>query len=355
MNSASLNLLSSLTEADGVSGDEGEVRRIFMEELKDRAELIRDRMGGLIFRREGTAAGPKVMLAAHTDEIGFMVRTITKEGYLKFVTVGGWWNHIIPGQRVQVRTPGGKLFGVIGSKSPHLLKEKERNKILKLDDMAVDVGASSKAEAEEMGFAPGQWIAPHSPFFTMNDGKILGGKAFDDRAGCAMVIETMKAVEGFPCTLYGAATVQEEVGLRGARTAAAVVDPDVAVILEGAPASDTYGKNGDDDQSVLGKGVQIRFFDPTMIANPGLRQFMVDVAKEEGIPYQILVRDKGGTDAGRIHLHGRGVPTVVLAVPVRYAHSGNCLIHADDYTNAVRLLKAAVLRLDAATVEGFLA
>lgn len=355
MDSASLELLSRLTEADGVSGDESEIRRIFIEELKDRAELIRDRMGGLIFRREGEAKSPRVMLAAHTDEIGFMVRTVTKSGYLRFVTVGGWWNHIIPGLRVRVRTPGGKLNGVIGCKSPHLLKEKEKNKILKLDDMAVDVGASSKEEAEAMGIAPGQWIAPYSPFFTMNGGAILGGKAFDDRAGCAMVIETLKGVDRFPCTLFGAATVQEEVGLRGARTAATVVDPDVAVILEGAPASDTYGKNGDDDQSVLGKGVQIRFFDPTMIANPGLRQFMVSVAEDEGIPYQILVRDKGGTDAGRIHLHGQGVPSVVLAVPVRYAHSGNCLIHADDYANAVRLLQAAVKRLDAATVAGFTA
>jgi endoglucanase len=163
----------------------------------------------------------------------------------------------------------------------------------------------------------------------------------------------MRELDGFPCTLYGAATVQEEVGLRGARTAAAVVDPDVAIILEGAPASDTYGSDREDGQGILGGGVQIRFFDPTMIANQGLRRLMIETAESEKIPYQVLVRDKGGTDAGRIHLHGRGVPSIVLAVTVRYAHSPTGLIHADDYESALRLLKAAVMKLDEGTVSGF--
>lgn len=353
MNSASIDLLKRLTEANGVSGDESAVRAIFLEELEDRAEVIRDRMGGIILHRKGTAAAPRIMLDAHTDEIGFMVRSVTREGFVKFVTIGGWWNHIIPGTPVNISTPNGVVPGLIGSKSPHLLSAAEKNTVLQVSDMVVDIGAPSDGAAAEMGVAPGQWIVVDSSFRTMNQGKILAGKAFDDRAGCALLIEAMKELDGFPCALYGSGTVQEEVGLRGARTAAAVIEPDAAIILEGAPAADTYGSDRDDGQGFLGKGVQIRLFDPTMIANPGLGRFMIETAEAEGIPYQLLVRDKGGTDAGEIHLHGRGVPAVVLAVSVRYAHSPIGLIHADDYDAALRLVKAAVMRLDAERVAGF--
>jgi putative aminopeptidase FrvX len=355
MKPTSLALLKRLTEAHAVSGDESEVRRIFLEELRDSAEVFRDRMGGIIFRKEGAAPLPRVMLAAHTDEIGFMVRSITKEGFLRFVTIGGWWNHIIPGTRVHILTPEGKVPGLMGSKPPHLLKPSQRKEVMELEDMAVDIGASSDEEAGEMGVRPGQWIAPEGAFFSMKKQEILAGKAFDDRAGCALMIETMKDVEGFPGTLFGAATVQEEVGLRGARPAAEIVDPDVCIVLEGSPAADSFGNDGSDRQGVLGEGVQIRLFDPTMIPNPGLRDFMLDLAESENIPYQVLVRDAGGTDAGQIHLHGQGVPTIVLAVPVRYAHSPTGFIHADDYDNALALVKAAVMKLDAATVAGFVA
>ncbi len=357
MESPSLELLKKLTEADGVSGNEKEVRRIFLDELGDKAEVIYDRMGGIIFRREGKATGaagmPKVMLAAHTDEIGFMVRSVTPEGYLRIVKIGGWWNHIIPGTRVRVLTPGGKVPGMIGSKPPHLLSPQEKKELLDLKDMAVDIGAADAAEAKEMGVRPGQWVAVESAFTTFGEGKVLAGKAFDDRAGCALVIEAMNELEDFPCTLYGAGTVQEEVGLRGAQTAAEVVDPDVCIVLEGSPASDFFGNGGDDRQGVLGEGVQIRLFDPTMIPNPGLKDFVIELAESEKIPHQFLVRDKGGTDAGKIHLHGRGVPSIVLAVPVRYSHGPTGLIHTDDYDAALRLLKTVVMNLDADRVAGF--
>jgi endoglucanase len=353
MRSASKKLLKRLSEASAVSGDEGEVRRIFLDELEGHAEVVRDRMGGIIFRKEGKASTPRIMLAAHTDEIGFMVRSITKEGFLRFVTIGGWWNHIIPGTRTRVLTPDGAVPGLVGSKPPHLLSSTERKQLMEVKDMAIDIGASSEKEAREMGVRPGQWIAPEGEFFPMKDGRILAGKAFDDRAGCALMIEAIKELEGFPGTLYAAATVQEEVGLRGARPAAEVVSPEVCIVLEGAPAGDSFGNSADDRQGVLGDGVQIRLFDPTMIPNPGLRDFMLDLAEAEGIPYQVLVRDSGGTDAGPIHLHGQGVPTVVLSVPVRYAHSPTGLIHADDYDSALTLIKAAVMRLDADTVASF--
>jgi len=353
MTPPSVELLKRLTEASGVSGNEAEVRSVFVEELTGHAEVIRDRMGGIVFRKEGTSENPRVMLAAHTDEIGFMVRAITREGFIKIVTIGGWWNHIIPGTRVQVLTPEGKITGIIGIKPPHLLNLQEKKEVLELKDMAVDVGAASQEEARAMGIAAGQWIVPVSPFYTQNGGKILAGKAFDDRVGCALVIEVIKHASGFPCTLFGVGTVQEEVGLRGALPAAEVVQPDVCIVLEGSPASDFFGNNHDDCQGVLGDGVQIRLFDPTMIPNPALKQFMLDLAEARKIPYQVLVRDRGGTDAGRIHLHGQGVPTIVLAVPVRYAHSPTGLIHVDDYTNSLRLLMEAVMELDAAKVESF--
>jgi endoglucanase len=350
----SIDLLKRLTEADGVPGFETEVRDAFLDEVGDGVEWIRDRMGSVIAKKPGTSPRPHVMLDCHLDEVGFIVQHITPTGFLKFLPLGGWWGHILPAQRVRVGAAGGKkIMGVIGSTPPHFLPAERRSQVLDVRDMFIDIGASSRAEAESWGVRVGTWAAPYSPFTPLENGDLLLAKAFDNRVGCALCIESVRDASDHPNTLFGSGSAQEEVGLRGARTAAETIDPDVAIVLECPPADDTPGFNPDETQGALGGGVQIRAYDPTMIANPQFVDFTLNVAREESIPHQLTVRASGGTNAGSIHVHDRGVPSVVIGVPARYIHSHTSILHTSDYAAAIRLTRALVTRLDADTVASF--
>lgn len=231
----------------------------------------------------------------------------------------------------------------------------ERDKeMIHLDEMLIDVAARDKAAAEEeLGISVGDYVFAAPSFAQMAGGRLMG-KAFDDRAGCALLVELIEALQGLdhPNTVAAAATVMEEVGLRGARTAAQTVGPDLAIVLEGPPADDVPGMAKDDPQGALGGGVQIRCFDPTMVVHGPLKEFVISVARKESIPYQLVVRDSGGTDAGSIHMTGTGVPSIVLGVPVRYIHSHHCILDLADYEAALKLLTALVSNLDEKTVGG---
>jgi endoglucanase len=289
------------------------------------------------------------------DEVGFLVQNITCDGFLQFVAVGGWWEHSLLSQRVEVRTRrGDKILGVVASRPPHFLPAAQRMQIIPLEQMFIDVGASSREEVErDMGIHLGDPIAPVSAFTPMAREDYYMAKAFDNRVGMAAAIQSGQLLsESFhPNRLILAGTVMEEVGLRGAKTAAFVTQPDVAIILEGPPADDTPGFSRAESQGRLGGGVQIRLFDPTAITNPRLAQLAVQVAKEEGIAHQVTVRRSGGTDAGSIHLAGRGVPCIVLGVPARYIHSHNSIIDINDYLAMVALTTALVRRLDQSQVD----
>ncbi len=335
-------LLRKLSNAHGAPGFENWVRRIFRDELGEGVKS--DRAGDLIYEKQGTSASPRIMIAAHMDEVGLMVQAITSGGLLKFTTLGGWWAHVLPAKRVRVLTrDGSEIPGVIGAKPPHFLSESEREKLLKIEDMFIDVGAASAKEAAAFGIRIGDTVVPDSPFTRMKNPDLLVSKAFDDRAGLGVAIQAAKALGSIshPNSIFAAGTVQEEVGTRGAKTAAFHINPDVAIISEGAPADDLPGTGEDERQCVLGGGVQIRMMDPSAIMNRRLVDFAIDTAEKNGIPYQLAVRRKGGTDAGPIHLHGAGVPSVVLAVPVRYAHTHNTVMNLSDYLAALSL----VLRL----------
>jgi len=357
MREQAIDLLRELTEAHAVPGHEDEVRAVFVDELESCGDLMTDRAGSVFCDLGGK--GPKVLLAGHMDEVGFMVQNITAEGFLQFVTLGGWWEHTVLGQRVEVRTrTGEKILGVVGSRPPHFLPEGQRKQVLPIDQMFIDVGADSRSHVvEEMGISLGDPVAPVSAFTSMAREDLFLAKAFDNRVGMAGVIQAGKvlAESVLPNHLVLGGTVQEEVGLRGARTAAAVVRPDVAILLEGPPADDTPGFSRADAQGRLGGGVQIRMFDPTAIANPRLARLAIEIAEAEGIPHQVTVRRSGGTDAGAIHQANEGIPSLVLGVPVRYIHSHNSVMHLDDYLNMVTLVIALVRRLDEETVEGFTA
>jgi putative aminopeptidase FrvX len=345
-------LLKEITEVPGISGYESEVRGVMRRYLEPVAKIEQDRMGSIIGVRRGTADGPRVMLAGHMDEVGFLVKLVTKEGFLKFVTVGGWWDQVVLAQRVTVLTRSGEVPGVIGAKAPHLLEPEERKKVMPLKDMYIDVGATSKDEVEAMGVRPGDPVIPICPFTIMSNSKSYLGKAWDDRVGCALTIQALEelAKAEHPNTVYGAGTVQEEVGLRGARTSAHLVSPDVGIILEVGIAGDVPGITEGESPEKLGAGPVLMVYDASMIPNLALRNLAMDTAEELGISLQFDAMQRGGTDGGTIHIHAEGVPCIVLGVPSRHIHSHASIIHRSDYDDALRLVVELVQRLDAETV-----
>lgn len=348
-----LEFLKQLTEATGLPGYEHEVRSVLEQAMAPLAELDRDNLGSLIARKVGAQNGPKIMLAGHMDEIGFMVTQITDKGFLRFQTLGGWWEQVMLAQRVVVKTRKGDLPGVIGSKPPHVLTPEDRKKMVEKREMFIDIGVSSKEEAEEKGVLPGDPVVPICPFTVMANEKYLMAKAWDNRFGCAVVVEVLKALqnEPHPNIFYGVATVQEEVGLRGAQTSANAINPDVGFALDVSIAGDTPGMKPNEAMAELGKGPVVMLYDASMISHVGLRNLVLDVAKEQGISVQFDAMAAGGTDAGRIHLNGKGVPSLVLSVPTRYIHSHASIIHRDDFDAVVKLVTAVVKKLDWNTVK----
>ena len=333
-------ILQALSEAFGVSGNESEVREIIIEAVKDHVDEMRvDTMGNLITFKGGTGDSPlKVMVAAHMDEVGLMIVHIEKNGLLRFRKVGGIDDRILPSKVVRIGKD--RIPGVIGAKPVHLLKEEERKRVVKVEDMVIDIGVSSREEAEKL-VKRGDYAAFATPFAELGD--VVKGKAFDDRAGCAVLVELVQ--ERYPSDLYAVFTVQEEVGLRGARVAAYAVAPDVAFALEGTIADDLPKKKDTSPTTRLGAGPAITIMDRSVIADRRLVELLVRTAEEEGIPYQFKQPLVGGTDAGRIHLTREGVPSAVVSVPCRYIHAPACLLSLTDFENTVRLMKGALARL----------
>ncbi|MEN6438880.1 MAG: M42 family metallopeptidase [Syntrophobacter sp.] len=346
-------LLRELSEVHGVPGHEQEVRSLVRRELEGFGEIERDRVGSIVCRCGDV--GPRLMLAAHLDEIGFMVTHITEEGFLKFLPLGGWWDQVLLGQRVLIKSHKGDLPGVIGAKPPHVLSEEERKKIVDLKSMYIDVGAVSRSQVEEAGVRLGDPVVPDAPFMSLMGGAVYMGKAFDDRAGLSLMIETVRhfAKAPHPNILYGAGTVMEEVGLRGAKTCAGLVDPNVAIILESDICGDVPGIKPEESTVKLGAGPSLVLLEARMIPNLRLRDLAIETAAQLGIPLQYSAWLGGSTDGGQIHLHGIGVPTIVLAVPARHIHSHSGFISREDYDRALRLIIALVEKLDEKTVAGF--
>jgi putative aminopeptidase FrvX len=357
MADSTINLLKELTEANAIPGYEGPVRSIVHKYLDPLGKLSQDKIGSVICQVNGSSASPKVMLAGHMDEIGFMVKHITKEGFLYFLPLGGWFDQVILGQRVVINTSKGEVVGVIGAKPPHLLPADQRSKMVKRDEMYIDVGATSKEEVEEAGVRAGDPVIPRADFVHLANGKTYLSKAFDDRVGVALMISSLQQLKSneHPNTIYGVATVQEEVGVRGATTSVRAVDPDVAIVLESDIAGDVPGIKPEESSVKLGQGPSVLIYDARMIPNIKLRNFLMDTAKEIEVPLQVSYVEGGATDGAAIHLHHTGVPTVVIGVAARHIHSDSSIIHRDDYDNAVKLLVEVLKRLDKGTVAEFTA
>jgi putative aminopeptidase FrvX len=350
-------LLKELTEAPGVSGYEAEVRAVMRRYLEPLGALEQDKIGSLVCRQAGATESPRVMFAAHMDEIGFMVRRVAKEGFLSFVSLGGWFDQVLLGQRVVIKTTKGDVVGVVGAKPPHLLSADERSKVVEKKTMYIDIGATSAEEVEAAGVRAGDPIVPLADFQILANGKTYLAKAFDDRVGCALMVQAMQELRqaDHPNTVYGAATVMEEVGLRGATTSVDLVNPDVAIVLESDIAGDVPGIKEEESAVKLGKGPTLVLFDARMIPNLRLRDLVMDTAKELGVPLQPSVLEGGATDGAPIHLHKSGVPTVVIGVAARHIHSHSAIIHRDDFDHAVKLLVALAQKLDSAAVASLTA
>ncbi len=355
MHEKSIELLEELTQAAGIPGHETEVKAIFQSRLAHIGTINRDRLGSVFCTKQGEAREPRVLLDSHLDEVGFIVQRVTDSGYVKFLPVGGWWAHTLLAQRVHIVTKHGKVPGVIGSIPPHLLGAGSREKVMEIQNLFIDIGAESDNQAsDDFGVVPGCPIVPYGPFMPMKNPRLFSAKAFDNRLGVALVIQTLQKLGKHPNTIVGSGSAQEEVGLRGARTVAQMVQPDVAIILEGPPADDTPGADSDAVQGRLGGGVQIRLYDPTMIPSPRLCEFVIETAKSHQIPHQLAVRQSGGTDAGSIHQVGSGVPSIVLGVPARYIHSHVSIINIDDYLATLDLLLHLLPKLDENTVAALI-
>jgi len=341
-------LLRELTEAPGVSGYEKEVREIIRRHLQETTAIEQDRLGSIVCRKSGESESPRVMLAGHMDEIGFLVKLITEEGFVRFSPVGGWWSHVMLAQQVVIKTRKGDVHGVIGSKPPHILSDEERKKLQDPKDMYIDVGATSAEEVKELDVRPGDPIVPVCSFTALSTGKTFLAKALDNRIGCGLFVDVIKKLsrERHPNTVYGVGTVQEEVGLRGARTSSWIVEPDVGITMEVGIAGDVPGVKKEEAQARLGKGPVILIRDGSMLPNIRLRDLFVDTAEDLQIPYQVDFLEKGGTDSGAIHLHRHGVPNLVVGVPTRHIHSHAGIFHREDYDLTVRLVTSVIKKLD---------
>ena len=337
--------LEKLSNACGVTGSETPVRELLTQLIKPYVDEVNiDRLENIIAIKKGKPGKPKIMIAAHMDEIGLMVKTITKEGFLQFSKIGGIDDRILPAQKVTVHTKKGVYPGVIASKPPHVQKEDERRKVLAFDDLFIDVGAESKDVAEKMGLSIGNPVAFDTKYIALNK-SIVMGKAFDNRAGCLAMVETLKLLVETDCTVCAVGTVQEEVGLRGAGTAAFGIDPDIALALDVTVAGDVPGVRKYDTSVKTGKGPVLTVSDSGLITHPKILRWLLDTAEEEKIAIQLESGLMGSTDAARITLTRQGIPSGTISIPTRYIHSPAAVLNIQDIENSAQLAAAAIKKI----------
>src|SRR4030042_4084129 len=305
--------MKEMMEAFGPSGFEREGNSLFRKYMIPYAdEVISDKLGSVGFVAKGSNERPRILVTGHTDEVGFIVSSITDEGYLTFNQLGGWFDQVLLAQRVVVRGAKGDVHGVIASKPPHVLPQEERSKMVEKRNMFIDIGACSREEAEESGVRVGDPVVPWSPFSLGQGGRVAMAKAFDDRIGAFVFMEAMRRIReqgiAHPNTVVGAATVQEEVGLRGAQTIAHAVEPDVSIVLEVDIAGDVPGIKPSEALTKMGKGPGLVTYDGRMIPNQPFKEFVVETARRAQIPLQLSQMSGGGTDAGKIPQSREGGP-----------------------------------------------
>ncbi|MDC7244720.1 MAG: M42 family metallopeptidase [Sphaerochaetaceae bacterium] len=342
MKEPSISLIRNLSECGGVSGYEDDVASIVRSQLPDSVAVEKDNGGNLVAVIPGKDPNPlTILFAAHMDEVGFIVSDILPEGFLKVSMIGRWNTLTLPSSPVDiVNSRGEKVRGVFGQISPHFLKAGTVPSVPDIDDLFIDIGAmNDQSVRDDFNIEIGNIAVAFTPFVYSPFNEIIMGKAFDDRLGVATLIELAHKIASYPigATVKFAFTVQEEVGVRGASILSNYIKADIAFIVEGAPADD-MPRGPKRPQTCVSKGAHVRIFDPTHIGNPEILSYVDSVARDYDIPIQKSVRKGGGTDAMKIALSNRGVKSIVVGVPVRYAHSHCGVSSLSDYRNLIELL-----------------
>lgn len=351
-----INLLKRLSEADGIGGREREVSRIVRDYAHPFIDSISyDELGSIILKKIGTEVnGPKIMLSAHMDEVGFEVRQITNDGYLKLLPIGGWWGHVMPAQEMTVTTEENKKFiGVVGSRAPHGLRSEIKEKVISPTSLFLDMGVRDRTEIERLGIEVGNMITPNVKFRQMLNPDYVLGKAWDDRYSLAAELEVMRRISEreHEATIFFTGTTQEEVGIRGSRTATHIIKPDLAIALDVTTAKDTPLE--DENENVLGGGIILSVLDALTIANKGLLQHMEKIAQKLGLNIRFDFMTVGGTDACNIHKAMDGVVTMTISMPTRYMHSPRLMVNLEDYRQTIALLTEFILTLTKKDIESF--
>ena len=352
-----LEMIAAISNAKGAPGFEDQVVEAILPYAGQLGETETDRMRNLyIRRRENRGGRPVVQLDAHSDEVAFMVQAICPNGTLRIIPLGGWVSHNVPAHKVWVRNrEGAYIPGITASKPPHFMTRQERDAPLEISSITVDVGATNQREAAEaFGIRIGEPVVPDVTFTYQEEHDLMMGKSFDCRLGCAAIVKTLDALKGeaLQVDVVGACAAQEEMGTRGATVTAQVIKPDIAIIFEGCPADDTCVEPYM-VQTAIKRGPLLRHIDARMITNPRYQRYALDLAAQLDIPVQEAVRAAGSTNGAVIHLTGRGVPVIVIGVPVRYAHTHYGVSAYADFEHGVKLACEILKRLDRSLIESF--
>ncbi len=353
-NEKQMERFRTLTQIPGISAHEMRVRDYMKRELSRFCpELVYDNLGSVFgVKKSRRPNAPKLMMGGHMDEVGFIVKQITPKGLIKFFPIGRTWEHVIMAQRVTVYSSitGQGYPGCVASIPPHLLPEDSAKKLLSIDQMLVDIGAASREDVLAAGIRPGDMIVIDGPFVPLFGGAKLLAKAWDNRFGCCLALDVLEEVanEDLGVDLYIGATVQEESGLRGARTAAFTIDPDLSIVFESSAANDNMGDPEELGQQ--GKGVLLRYIDRTSITHRGIFMYSTRLAEDKGIPFQHFMA-LGGTDSGEIHTTRSGCPSITVGVPSRYIHTNSSMMTYDDYAAAKAFALAFLRSMDRAAYE----
>ena len=349
---STVTLLQQLADAPGPPGAEDAVRTIMVSHMKNAADapLRYDGMGSVI--AQTGMSGPRIMVDAHMDELGGMVRRVGPNGQLTMQMLGGWLDQALIDQRWVIFGSKGPVEAVTGIRDIHVITPTERTAVIPRETIFLDIGAKNPAEAAAMGIEPGDPIVPDSPFKVLNGSQNYLGKAWDDRIGCAVLLQAMQRLAKMPHPnqLFFVATTQEEIGLRGARTAANLVKPDLGLAIEGGIANDQGGRP-EETQAHVGEGPGIFLYDSSAIPNRKLVHFVEETAKTNGIPLQLDLVQGYGDDSAEMQESGTGAPTLNFVVPVRYTHAHNGIVNRGDFDKTVDLMVDVLQRLDQATVD----
>lgn len=350
-----LELLEKLSNLHGAPGFEDDVIEFMSHNTS--YESNRDSINNLYLSKKNShSEKPVVALDCHSDEVGFIVEGINRNGTISFLPLGGWHVANIPAHAVKIKNSKGEYIdGVVASKPPHFMTQEEMNRLPKLNELTIDIGTSSYKETVELySIEVGNPITPDVTFKFDSKTQVMRGKAFDNRLGCGAVLEILEDIKDkeLEVNVKGIITAQEESGLRGAQVAGNKIKPDFIIIFEGSPADDTF-KDEFSSKGAMGKGIQLRVVDSGMISNSRVLNFVKNIAKENNIPYQLIARSGGSTNGARYHTSGEGIPCIVIGMATRYIHTHYTFASLKDYNDAVLLGKKILEGLNKEILKNF--